>query len=209
MNKAEAIWNIDERVDGIYNDLKAFLYIRKNNLQHNGENIGGGNMTQAIALFSVLNFLGKIQYYLDKRTDLRLNEAEEPIIIEEQAFIHLVRMLDSLGIKLGLPADDSEVLKLVWNGFRNKLAHVSNVEFGKQVMVYVIGDPDNSLTISNMLKLIKDKEAFEHDGDNRNWRVNADILLAKLPSIKKAIVDQLHHDQNKPIDYNVLEQIIG
>ena len=209
MNKTQAIRNINERVDGIYNDLKAFLYIRKNKLQHTDENIGGGNMTQAIALFSVLNFFGKIQYYLDKREELRLNEVGEPIIIEEQAFIHLVRKLDAVGIKLGLPVNESAILKLVWNGFRNKLAHVSNVEIGKQVMVYIIEDHDNTLTISSILAKIEDKEAFESDGYNRNWRVNADILLSKLPSIKKSIIDQLHNDKNTPINYNILEKVIG
>lgn len=136
MNKTEAVWIIDERVDGVYDDLKGFAYIRIHSLQHGEDNLSRGDITAAIALFSVLNFLGKIQYYLDEKDKTPL-ENEDPKIVEEVAFIHLVRKLSEAGIELGLPTDETDALKLVWNGFRNKLAHVSSVEDGKQVMVYV------------------------------------------------------------------------
>ena len=209
MKKADAIWAIDDRVNGVYSDLRGFVYIRKHNLQNSKEEIGGGNITQAMALFSLLNFLAKIQYFLDKNGAIGLKESGEPDIIEENAFIHLVRKLDSEGIILGLPAKDSSTLKLVWSGFRNKLSHVSNVEFGKQVMVYVIGDPNNSLTVSEILDKVKDKQAFEHDGDFRNWRVNADILLANIPRIKQIVVDQLHNANQSTVNYELLEKVIG
>lgn len=209
MKKADAIWAINDRVDGVYSDLRGFVYIRKHNLQNSKEQIGGGNITQAMALFSLLNFLAKIQYFLDKDGAIQLKDSGEPDIIEENAFIHLVRKIDSDGINLGLPANDTDTLKLVWSGFRNKLAHVSNVEFGKQVMVYVIGDPNDSLTVSKILERVKDKQAFEHNGDFRNWRVNADILLANIPRIKQIIVDQIHEAELSTLNYKLLEKVIG
>lgn len=50
---------INERIGGVYSDLKAFVYIRKNNLQHDvtDDGLGGGNITQALTLFTALNFL--------------------------------------------------------------------------------------------------------------------------------------------------------
>lgn len=208
MNKAEAIWIIDDRVGGIYNDLRSFVYIRINSLQNIDRGLGGGNVTQAIALFSLLNFLGKIQYYFDKMQRLQLSEEGEPSIIEEQAFIHLVRKLNDEGINLGLPPGKSATLKLVWNGFRNKLAHVSNPEDGKQIMVYVIDDRTGGLTVDDLLARVQEQAAFTHDGSYRNWHLNADILLAKLPRIKEIIKQQLH-EKDEDLDYNILEKIIG
>jgi len=208
MNKAEAIWAIDERVDGIYNDLRAYVYIRIKGLQHGPESIGGGNITQAIALFSVLNFLGKIQYYFDKLEHLPLDSRGEPVIVEERGFIHLIRKLDSEHINLGLPADNSDALKLVWSGFRNKLAHVSNPEFGKQIMAYTVDDRSGNLTIDGLLTRIMSEDAFTHDGNLRNWHLNVDVLLAKLPHVKDAVKRQLH-SKDTALDYATLEKIMG
>jgi hypothetical protein len=209
MKKTEAIWAINERVDGVYNDLRGFVYIRKHNLQNSSEHIGGGNITQAMALFSLLNFLGKIQYFFDVNGTIEIMDTGEPKINEEVAFIHLMRKLDEDEINLGLPIDKSDTLKMVWSGFRNKLAHVSNVEYGKQVMVYVINDPSNTLTVSGILDKVKNKVMFEHDGHHKNWRVNADVLLANIPIIKKIVVDQIYQADQTTFDYETLEKIIG
>ena len=207
MNKVEATWIVNERVDNIYNDLKSFVYIRIHSLQHGQDNIGGGNITAAIALFAVLNFLGKIQYYLDKGSSTPI-ENNEPRIVEEVAFIHLVKKLSQYGINLGLPNDNNQALKLVWNGFRNKLSHVGEVEGGKQVTMYVINDIAGNLTVSNFLTNLKDKQAFNHDGQYRKWTLNADVLLAKLPEIKSVITKQINTFSDT-LDYNLLRKIIG
>lgn len=209
MDKVEAVWIIDDRIDGIANDLKAFVYIRIHSIQHGSDDIGGGNVTSAIALFSALNFLAKIQYYLDKRGRTPIDDTGMPLINEEVAFIHLVKKLADENISLGLPTDNMDALKLVWSGFRNKLAHVSTVQDGKQVMAYTITDAPGGLTPTLLLSEIKNEEPFQHDGQYRNWKLNVDVLLAKLPMIKRLITHQLCNGDQTTIDYALLEKIIG
>lgn len=204
-NKIKKI--IDQRVTGIYNDLKAFVYIRKHNLQHQEDGIGGGNITQAIALFTILNFLGKIQYFIDKKSGIDLEENGDPKIIEEYAFYYLIDALRKAGIDLGLSIHDNETLGIVWKGFRNKLAHVSTVEDGKQVLVFTNSSSVSQYAIQQILENIKNKIPFEHDGSNRNWRINVDILLAKLPEIKMAVVQNLNNENN--LDLNLLRKVVG
>ena len=203
------IKEINSRINGVYNDLKAFIYIRKHNLQHKEDDIGGGNITMALVLFTTLSFLGKIQYFVDKKGVVKFDSEGIPVINEEHAFFHLIKLLHANKINLGLPDRNNSILSLVWKGFRNKLAHVNTIENGKQAMSFIIGDPENLLTVRGILNKLSGKEAFEHDGSDRNWRVNVDILLANLPAICNIVVGEVKKANLEYPQLENLRKVIG
>lgn len=167
-----------DRVHGVGNDLKSFVYIRNNNLQHQEDDLGGGNTVAALSLFSALNFLAKC-YYCTERPDKFDDKgyAED----ESAAFIAYVRFLQSEGVDLNLP-HNGEILLLVWNGFRNFLAHRLKVEDGKQVISFIFDEPMEG-SIEDILKEAGKHPVFEHDGNERNWTINGDSLLSRLMDI--------------------------
>jgi len=167
-----------DRVYGVSNDLKSFIYIRNNNLQSKEDNLGGGNTVGALSLFTALSFLGKC-YYCVERPDKFMDDGCTKD--ESAAFIAFVRFLQSKGVDLSLP-DNGGVLLLVWNGFRNFLAHRLKVEDGKQVLTFVFDEPMDG-TIEDILKKAGTHPVFEHDGSERNWTINGDSLLSKLMEI--------------------------
>lgn len=166
-----------DRVYGVSNDLRSFIYIRNNDLQHKEDNLGGGNTVAALSLFTALCFLGKC-YYCVERPDKFDDKLEAN---ETEVFIAYVRFLQSKGVNLSLPMN-GEALTLVWNGFRNFLAHRLKVEDGKQVLAFVFDEPMDG-TIDDILKKAGTHPVFEHNGSERNWTINGDSLLSKLMEI--------------------------
>lgn len=190
-----------DRIVGVNNDLKAFIYIRKNNLQHKEEDIGGGNIVVALSLFTAINFLAKC-YYCTVRPDKFNPEghAED----ETACFIAFMRYLQTQGLQLNLPRD-GDVLGLVWNGFRNYLAHRLTVEPGKSVISFTF-EPENTGTIDEILSKANSHPVFEHDGNSRNWRVNGDVLLAKLIPITE--VTASHIINSEEMDERLLVKVL-
>lgn len=204
----DVIRTIEDRIGGVCNDLKTFVYIRKNNLQHDVSNdsLGGGNITQALTLFTALNFLSKIHYFVHKNGNVDVIDGK-PKINETDAFKILIRKLNSNDIKLGLPDDDT-TLNIAWSGFRNKLAHVNTVQDGKKVIVFVVNHPKEGVSVDDFLEKNSHHLSFKGDENNRNWVLNADILLAKLPHIKDFVINQLKLKQGS-IDLGILREVIG
>lgn len=199
----KCIGNIEDRVLGVQNDLKAFLYIRKNNLQHKKDDIGGGNMVVALSLFTCLNFLGKIYDCAERPSEFYANNGRAKN--ETVTFIHFMRFIQKRGIDLNLPAD-GDVLTLVWSGFRDHLAHRLTVEPGKSVITFTY-NPNEDGSINDMLVKAKKDKVFEHDGNSRNWRVNGDSLHAYLPDIVNTTTEFLRNRED--VDTDLLLKVIG
>lgn len=198
----KCIGNIEDRVLGVQNDLKAFIYIRQHNLQHKEENIGGGNMVVALSLFTCLNFLGKT-YYCTVRPD-KFNP-DGSAQNETETFVKFMKFLQLEGIDLNLPSN-GEVLEIVWSGFRDYLAHRLTVESGKSVITFTF-KPEHKGSIGEILLNAKKYKVFEGDSKNRNWSVNGDSLFAFLPEI---VVKTVQHIKKSPnIDTNLLLKVIG
>jgi len=193
---------IEDRVVGVQNDLKAFLYIRKHNLQHKDDNIGGGNIVVALSLFTCLNFLGKT-YYCTVRPDKF--ESTGHAKNETETFVQFMKFMQQSGINLGLPSN-GEVLELVWSGFRDYLAHRLTVEPGKSVLTFSF-EPGHRGSIQDILTKAKQHQVFEHDGSNRNWIVNGDALFAYLPDIVANTVQYIKNNENT--DHNLLLKVVG
>ncbi len=195
---------IEDRVLGVQNDLKAFLYIRQHNLQHKGtnDNIGGGNIVVALSLFTCLNFLGKTYYCTVRPDKFDLTGRAKN---ETETFVQFMKFIQQSDINLGLPSN-GEVLELVWSGFRDYLAHRLTVEPGKSVLTFSF-EPGHQGSIGDTLKKAKKHQVFEHDGSNRNWIVNGDALFARLPDIVAKTV--LHIKKNENTDHNLLFKVIG
>lgn len=204
MNPTQKCINIImDRVLGVQNDLKAFIYIRKNNLQHReNDDIGGGNIVVALTLFTTLNFLGKT-YYCTVRPDKFL--ADGTAVNETETFIQFMKFIQANGINLGLTTNGQD-LEIVWNGFRNYLAHRLTVEPGKSVLTFTF-EPDHQGSIAEILEHSKQHIVFQHNGQNRNWIVNGDSLLAQLPFITQKVTD--HITQRANGDISLLLKVIG
>ena len=196
--------DILDRIAGVQNDLKAFIYIRKHNLQHEGtpDNIGGGNIVVALSLFTALNFLGKT-YYCVKRPD-KFND-DGSVKNETETFVHFMKFIQRSGLDLGL-SGNGEILELVWSGFRDYLAHRLTVEPGKGVLTFEF-KPGHGGSIQDIMAIAKTHKVFEHDGNNRNWIVNGDSLLGNLQDITQLTVDFLLESEN--VNTELLLNVIG
>ena len=83
---------VEERTAWVYNDLKAFLYRRMHGLQHQADDIGGGNISSAVVLFSYLSLLSKV-YYLTVHPEKF--DAETGEVNEVEAFTAFAKALKS------------------------------------------------------------------------------------------------------------------
>jgi hypothetical protein len=201
--KQKAIDIIKDRVLGPENDLKSFVYIRKNRLQHQDpDNLGGGNIVAALSLFTMLNFLGK-SFYCVKKPDKFDRITGE--VNETETFVQFYKYLHGQGVDLGLPTDGS-VLDLVWKGFRNYLAHLMVPETGKASLTFQFDEIHNG-TIAEILDMARTHKPFEHDGSNRNWRVNCDVLLAWMPKITEVVTKFIEDTDDTDID--LLKKVVG
>jgi hypothetical protein len=198
----KAIETINDRILGLQNDLKAFIYIRMNNLQHQQpDDIGGGNFVSALSLFTALSFLGKAYYYIEKPNEFDAKGHTN----ETDAFTHFYGFIYTHGIDLGLP-NDMAVLRLVWHGFRDYLAHLLVAEPGKALITFVFDDVYVG-TISEFLESKKTHVVFKDDGTGRNWKVNCDALLARIPDIAKLVT--AHIQKTEEVDLDALKNVIG
>ncbi|MBU1033946.1 hypothetical protein KKI22_03320 [Patescibacteria group bacterium] len=199
----KCIEDIKDRLAGVFNDLKAFVYIRNHNLQHREENIGGGNMVTALSLFACLNFLAKT-YYCTIRPD-KFNK-DGFSINETEAFLHFMKFIQKSGLDLGLPSN-GDILELVWSGFRDWLTHRLTVQPGKQIINFTF-EPSEQNSIAESLEYAKRHKVFQDDdNDGKNWVVNCDVLLALLPNIIELTTD--HIKTMDKIDNNLLLKVIG
>ena len=190
-----------DRVYGVSNDLKAYVYIRNNDLQHKDGNIGGGNTVAALSLFTALNFLAKCYYCTIKPEKFDDNG----YVDETASFIAFMKFLQGQKIDLNLP-ENGEILGLVWNGFRNYLAHRLTVESGKSVLNFIFEEPLDG-TIDEILDKAGKHPVFEHQGDNRNWIVNGDSLLSKLMPIANVTAEYIVGLDD--VDEHLLAKVIG
>lgn len=181
---------IRKRTDAIYADQKAFIYIRKVHKQHDIDGIGGGNLSMALTLFAVLDFLGKIQYFIDRKGKVEFRKNGDPKIEGDRAFTHIVGMMrKKSGVNLGLEnVDNSEICK-VWNDTRNKLTHVCTTT--AHMETFLIGDLDDKLGIEQILAEIYKFEVFLYEKKGKFWRVNVDVLLARIPSITQLVCNDI------------------
>ncbi|HVI69281.1 MAG TPA: hypothetical protein VM581_02385 [Magnetospirillaceae bacterium] len=198
----KCIGNIEDRLLGVQNDLKAFVYVRQNNLQHSTkDNIGGGSIVVALSLFTALNFLGKT-YYCIARPD-KFNE-DGSAKNETATFVNFMKFIQR-DIDLGL-STNGQVLELVWSGFRDHLAHRLTVEPGKSIITFQF-EPSHEGSISDILERVKGRQVFGHDGNHRNWIVNGDVLLAVLPDIIAKTIEFIASSDADNVD--LLLKVIG
>lgn len=198
----KCIGNIEDRILGVQNDLKAFIYIRKNKLQHNKENIGGGNIVVALSLFTCLNFLGKTYYCTIRKDKFNTNGSAKN---ETETFVKYMKFLQKNNVALGLPLN-GELLQLIWSSFRDYLAHRLTVEPGNSVITFSFESRYNG-SIEDILLKAKQHSVFKHGLTENDWIVNGDSLLANLPEIVNKTTNHIRNQQN--IDPNLLLKVIG
>lgn len=199
----KCIEDIEDRILGVFNDLKAFVYIRNHSLQHKEEDIGGGNIVTALSLFSCINLLAKA-YYCTVNPDKF--EDTGKCTNETTAFLHFMRFIQKSGLDLGLPLN-GKVLELVWSGFRDWLAHRLTVQPGKQVINFTF-EMSKKGSIQESFDYAKKHKVFQDDdNDGRNWVINCDVLLARLPEIVELTSNYLRN--NGDIDTKLLLKVIG
>ena len=148
--------------------------------------------------------LAKVNYFIEKPEKFIVNNGR---VDEEEAFISLCRELKTAGIINDLPANRKS-LELMWRGFRDHLVHRFTVENGKVVETYIF-DVENP-KYSNVTKALEDlvnHSIFQHDGNERNWKINGDSLHAKLPQICEYVCSKLR--LNHSIDFEKLKGIVG
>jgi len=201
--KSEIVRIIQERVGGLCADHRTFVYVRAKNL-HKDQGLGGGNITSALAAFSALSLLTKICYFIDKPQRFTPDDALYFTVNETDAFSYFIKLLSRNGIELGVGKDDTEGQRLIWNGFRDYLAHLGTAEHGKQIVTFEFKQPRRDQpapTLDARFKKMSEWQVFEHDGGGRNWRVYIDVLFAKIESIILPFV------VSKVIEYTVDKDI--
>jgi hypothetical protein len=217
----EIVYVLNDRVGNVVNDVKTYLHVRIHHTheQHGlgGGNItGAAILFNAINLLSKVNyFIDKPECFADedlkqkvkqqKRDTLALIEdrdsrklvekyLREPRINETnetEAFIYFVHCLHESGIDLGVPSDNREVIQRVWNGFRNKLAHISSVEDGKQAITFTFKGNGARDVDEFIAKIRQTYKPLESADNTRNWLVNVDVLASYMPDILKFTTEKL------------------
>lgn len=194
---------LEERTNWIYNDLKAFQYIRLNGLQGGKDEIGGGNISMATLLFIMISVYAKALYFINNSHAFNAATGQTN---ETEAFKLLFRGLKSSGVITDLPDDDTS-LDMIWRGFRHRLVHRFTVENGKSAATFIYPEPNHGFSVSQIMAALDSEQVFQDDGNGRNWVVNCDVLHAKLPDINKFVCDELKMNPN--IDVLKLEEYIG
>ncbi len=197
---------ITERINGAYNDLRAFIFIRIHYYHKNEPYVGGGNMTMALTLFSALNYLSKIYYCIMSPEKFNIDVNGKITVNETHAFKKFARHLISQDILSGITMDDS-ALSLVWNGFRDHLAHKITVQNGKVVYTFEfeVSDMKNTNMDQVMLSL-KKGNVFIANNEGRDWHVNVDVLLSILPEITESLLGVLNTSNIK--NYELLKRVV-
>lgn len=186
MNKHADI--IDDRVLGIINDLSTYIDLRKDNRQHASQNndLGGGNMVMAIALFAAVNLLSKA--YIAVMS----NEAGEySDLFDERGYAQdeqkvFVRFVESLNPNIGLFAATSRSktsYRKVWERFRDFTTHVLVPDQGNIVIAHIWSRPQSKTAYELLRELESDASVFAFQSDNGSWTVNVDKLLSLLPKL--------------------------
>ncbi len=180
--KSEVVKIVQERVGGLCADHRTFVYVRANNLHIDNE-LGGGNITSALAAFSALSLLTKICYFIDMPRRFTPHDSVYFTVNETDAFSHFIKLLSRNGIELGVDSNDADGKRLIWNGFRDYLAHLGTVEHGKQVITFEFRQPrrdEPAPSLDDRIDKLSRLQVFAHDGSGRNWQVYIDVLFAKL-----------------------------
>lgn len=194
---------IKDRIDGISNDLKAFLYIRKLRLQHEGteDNIGGGNLVAALSLFSIFNLLSRACYCFEYPGSFD----KDGNVNETDAFVYFVKFLKKNGVDLGLPSSDIELQK-VWKEFRGYLAHVMVVGQKMRVITFIYDKPLAKTSVGKLLDSARNFKPFEMNVEEADWQLNTDVLMAYVPEIMEKVSEYLLQHRNS--DLTLLKTVI-
>lgn len=185
---------ICDRANNITNDCLTFLfykctYNQDYHLHGKSINLGGGNLTMGIGLFSVIEYLSKIYYVLKvgwfnipadhkKGNDLKGNEAFWVLI-------------NDLPVDLGIKTLNKSEMNEFWKNWRHKLVHLlaQDSDWGT-VKAY-----DLPLCITEMEKKVSENQSFKKI-DNV-WHCNADKLRQDCQSITQWVSSQLDtYEQN-------------
>jgi hypothetical protein len=96
----------------------------------------------------------------------------------------------------------------MWNGFRNYLVHRFAVEDGKRVLSHATFEPAYQMSgsVTSLLDSYRSHEIFKHDGYERNWSINCDVLHAKLPETSEYVCRKLRSNN---VDIERLDRIVG
>jgi hypothetical protein len=138
--------DLEERTNWVYNDLKAFQFIRLNSLQHKKDNIGGGNISMATLLFIMLSLYSKINYFIERPDKFR----DDGTVNEQEAFIKFAKQLKAEGIITSLP-ENGKPLALIWTGFRDHLVHRLTVENGKAAAAFTFTAIVPAMTLEELM----------------------------------------------------------
>ncbi len=198
----DVCYGLEERTSWIYNDLKAFQYIRLKRLQHGPDDIGGGNISMATLLFVMISLYSKINYFIERPDKFH----EDGTVNEQEAFIKFAHQLKEAGIIHTMP-NGGDSLGLIWRGFRDHLVHRFTIEDGKSAATFVFSSIQPDTTVTHLLDACLSEEVFAHDGNERNWTVNCDALHAKLPELCKFVIDKLRDSTG--VDVRKLKEFVG
>lgn len=181
---------IDDRIIGIFNDLKTYIDLRKDNRQHRnndyGDNLGGGNMVMALGLFSALGLLSKAYMAVasSERGEFDKSFNDRGYARDEQKIF--VEFVEFLGDNVALfdPQSRSRTsYRKVWERFRDFTTHTLVPDQGNIVVTYSWKEKQ-AKSVDEILEQIKqDGNAFPFENNDNSWTVNVDKLLSLLPEI--------------------------
>lgn len=210
MSKDKIIQELDVRLNMLNTDYKTFLYVRTKDLHKSEGLGGGNltialTAFSGLSLLSKVNyFISQPDKFATReviqnakqnlleikktvgKTSLK-NSLDRyyriPRLLETNetgAFQFFVGCLNDNNIRLGVESGDIIGLRLIWNGFRNFLAHLSTVESGKQVITFEFKHTGSQPTLEERIEKLKRYKAFVSDESSRNWKVYIDVLQVKL-----------------------------
>ncbi|HEX9153809.1 MAG TPA: hypothetical protein VF809_03245 [Candidatus Saccharimonadales bacterium] len=235
---SELVERIDERVNGAVADANSFVFMRLNGHLGpglGGGNIASATVLfNVLNLLAKVNLFidnpGKfteeqdadvagqlrneiLEFYegdvgAKKRIKKHFQMPRIDSVDESYAFKHFVRYLHGEGIDLGIPHDNSEAIGKVWNGFRNKLSHVSTVEYGKSVIVFDVGHKGDVESFMDRVANEARRSAFVPGGNSSGWRLYVDVLLQTMLQISETVINKLKTLNKNQVDLLRLSKII-
>jgi len=206
------------------NDVNSFIFLRsKNGLsllkQHN---LGGGNLLSVLGQFTILNFLAKVHYLLEKGKGIYITpEKRERILkIKREAnakfkkYIFVPRLGDVneteafVSLVLNYPADlgipkKKETIEKVWKDIRNKISHIATLEADNRAIPFEyinLEYPESRDRPKNKNWILK-AFVINSPGKRKKWR---DEIKQEDPELKNPMSKVMWNLHNNLVNIDLL-----
>jgi len=127
IEKTYLVMQLTQTVDFAHNDCSTFIFVRENLFPHIKLPLGGGNVLMALGLFVALEVLSKLNWVL-MTGKLPLGPRENPMQdnpgTPKHCFWQFISQYNAKHPDNLLGITDSNQAEKIWDGFRNKLAHI-------------------------------------------------------------------------------------